>query len=1341
MILIAVCLCSSARSPVQDQYHIQFCSTGTKSHSRPFSKITRHTIKYFEARMKMDRNVSSLARKQRIFILLSELGLIKCSKTKLSKLSCGERKRVSLAVQLLIEPRVLFCDEPTTGLDSFAAMTVTKTLRDVAARGFTIPTFLQSSMHFSKSARSVAFNRYGLNCMTASRSGVFPRCWKRQRLVLLPKPGKPPDKPTSFRPICMLDAMGKMLERIICDRLQAFTESPAGLSDRQFGFRRGRSTIDAIETVVSTAREALKGKRWLGGTKEYCAVVTLDVKNAFNTARWNNILTALERIETPAYLLKIIANYFQDRVLEFGTSDGPEVGSVTAGVPQGSVLGPTLWNVMYDAILRLNLQRSVNIVGFADDIALVAVGKYLWQIENHLNAAVGQVREALLRLGLETADQKTEVLLLTSRKKMESITITVGNCHIKSAPHIRYLGLHIDARLRFDVHLAKASEKTRSVAGALASIMPRTGGPRSSRRKLYAGVVDSVLLYGAPIWSSATETRAYLRQAESIHRRACLRIISGRPHLSYEATYVLASIPPLALLVDERARLFHRSRDDADRGDERQETLRRWQVQWDQSTKGRWTHRLVPDIKEWVERRHGEMSYHLTQLLSGHGYFRHNSQRYDNNASARCPVCPDETENVEHVFFHCSRFEPEREVLQAQIGERTEPENIVRLMLRDRSNWNAVSNFAKTVKWICDEFEKSMYGERVARSIEESCFKTTYSDIPHPIFSIGLLPASEFKRVRSFCQLQWLLWRTYVDYKRNISSIFLRFCLYMNYSQDFLYDFVQLKIIAWISTWKSTRISNPRGSYRDSTWIVQGFHVGHTGIPLQKNMTKIQDTFVIAVRSSKTIPEVPVTRVESAAMCDGQREQQAPKSAHDDGAMSRSKSGSLLPLPTKIRSSPSMNAAATTRRILAAPLVTTKDAPLPTLADFATGSVEEKRTRIEGLVKGLAKFIEPKGNLHKEIGRYTASLVQAVSAFKKMKKSLEPAPPPTADKAVCTSPIFSPKPRPAQRKVHHRPDAIFIKAKDASTYADILQTLKSEPTLQQSVGSSVQNIRRSAAGALVLQLRKNVDNASTLGAELGKVLGDAATASALQHTTMIEIRDLDECTTKDEIAEALSTSLSAPHLNKHVIKTLRKASAETQAAVAKFPDDLVGKALKLGHIWIGWVNCRIRGREDTLRCYRCWSSGHVSARCKGPDRSAHCLRCGQTGHLIKNCKENPTCVGRWLADANSQAAIWVQGSGGVQERPARARPFFTWARINGIYFFSVYAPPRLADVEYSALLTNIIEEVWDKRPLIVAGDFNAWSNCYTPVTHQHSPVHWATRSSISPSPATHSLPE
>ncbi|CAB0028326.1 unnamed protein product [Trichogramma brassicae] len=86
---------------------------------------------------------------------------------------------------------------------------------------------------------------------TCLETGVFPPVWKRQRLVLIPKPGKPPDEPSSYRPLCMLDTAGKILERIVCDRLKAFTERPGGLSERQYGFRKGRSTIDAIEDIVS----------------------------------------------------------------------------------------------------------------------------------------------------------------------------------------------------------------------------------------------------------------------------------------------------------------------------------------------------------------------------------------------------------------------------------------------------------------------------------------------------------------------------------------------------------------------------------------------------------------------------------------------------------------------------------------------------------------------------------------------------------------------------------------------------------------------------------------------------------------------------------------------------------------------------------------------------------------------------------------------------------------------------------------------------------------------------------------------------------------------------------
>ncbi|CAB0030814.1 unnamed protein product [Trichogramma brassicae] len=166
-------------------------------------------------------------------------------------------------------------------------------------------------------------------------------------------------------------------------------------------------------------------------------------------------------MEVPAYLLRIVSSYFLDRVLEFTTDDGAETYEVTAGVPQGSVLGPILWNVR---IVRLKLPRSAKIVGFADDIAVTVVVKHLDLVEFYSNESIRLVRAALTDLGLQTADQKTEVLLFISRKVRDTIILRAGYHYITSAPCIRYLGVHIDARLRFDEHLRIVSDKANRVA-------------------------------------------------------------------------------------------------------------------------------------------------------------------------------------------------------------------------------------------------------------------------------------------------------------------------------------------------------------------------------------------------------------------------------------------------------------------------------------------------------------------------------------------------------------------------------------------------------------------------------------------------------------------------------------------------------------------------------------------------------------------------------------------------------------------------------------------------------------------------------------------------------------
>ena len=136
-------------------------------------------------------------------------------------------------------------------------------------------------------------------------------------------------------------------------------------------------------------------------------MVTVKVRNAFNSANWTAIRQALQSKNIPPYLQALLRNYFVGRTLHYNTDEGVVSRTISADVPQGSVLGPTLWNVMYDNLLRLPLDGlRADIIGFAEDLAFTFFGKTTEQVSALAMANLKRIERWLQGVGSELAHEK-----------------------------------------------------------------------------------------------------------------------------------------------------------------------------------------------------------------------------------------------------------------------------------------------------------------------------------------------------------------------------------------------------------------------------------------------------------------------------------------------------------------------------------------------------------------------------------------------------------------------------------------------------------------------------------------------------------------------------------------------------------------------------------------------------------------------------------------------------------------------------------------------------------------------------------------------------------------------
>ncbi|KAH8380864.1 hypothetical protein KR093_006014, partial [Drosophila rubida] len=139
-------------------------------------------------------------------------------------------------------------------------------------------------------------------------------------LMLIDKGEGDPATPSAYRPLCMLDTAGKLLERLLKPRLSTAIERAGGLSNRQHGFRPGRSTAGALQCVIEAVSDAQRGNAY---SKKIVLLAALDVRNAFNSLRWTDVIEALEkRFGTPAYLMRMVRSYLSKRVLIYQTQSG-----------------------------------------------------------------------------------------------------------------------------------------------------------------------------------------------------------------------------------------------------------------------------------------------------------------------------------------------------------------------------------------------------------------------------------------------------------------------------------------------------------------------------------------------------------------------------------------------------------------------------------------------------------------------------------------------------------------------------------------------------------------------------------------------------------------------------------------------------------------------------------------------------------------------------------------------------------------------------------------------------------------------------------------------------------
>ena len=224
-------------------------------------------------------------------------------------------------------------------------------------------------------------------------------------------------------------------------------------------------------------------------------------------------------------------------------------------------------------------------------------------------------------------------MVITNTRTYNDMNITINGNRVPTSKCIKYLGIHIDSGWKFKEHAKTVAAKARKVVQGLSRILLNISAAKPAKRKLLSNVAHSIMLYGSPFWVQDMSPSGW-EELFKVQRCMLLRVASAYCTVS-KAIEVITSTALLDLLAKSR-KIIYDTRSNNGHPPVTEDILTTWQEIWNRSTKGRWTHRLIPVLEHWVNRKHGSTNFHVTQALTGQGFFPAYLHRFGKLDSPAC---------------------------------------------------------------------------------------------------------------------------------------------------------------------------------------------------------------------------------------------------------------------------------------------------------------------------------------------------------------------------------------------------------------------------------------------------------------------------------------------------------------------------------------------------------------------------------------------------------------------------------------------------------------------------------------------------------------------------------